>query len=302
MSEVMKTLMQKHPKLAQRMNEEKNSLTSNPIQILTSPSSDCPYNKCDGSGWIWKKDWSKRNNPNPKVLDEWKEQCECYEQMMKQKQIEKRLELSNVPPIFKNATVGSFNPNIYKSNESIEIAGIAKKAAANYVTNFLTMQQKGKGIYLYSKVKGSGKTRLASSVANALVKMYGVNIAFLKSDDLMDSVKNTFNAESSITEKDIIKTFREVDVLIIDDVAVEKNSDFSERILFKILDYRLERLKATIFTSNRTIDDIGQIYKEGRIESRIKKMAIEIYLPEESVRDEEAEKENEELESILFQN
>lgn len=282
------------------MNEEKNSLTSNPIQILTSPSNDCPYKKCDGSGWIWKRDWSKRSIPG--AADEWKEQCECYEQMMKQKHIEKRLELSNVPPIFKNATVGSFNPNVYKKKESIEIAGVAKKAAANYVTNFRMMQEKGKGIYLYSKVKGSGKTRLASSVANALVKMYGVNIAFLKSDDLMDSIKNTFNADSAITEKDIIKTFREVDVLVIDDVAVEKNSDFSERILFKILDYRLERFKATIFTSNRTIGDIGQIYKEGRIESRIRKMAIEIYLPEESVRDGEAEKENEELEGILFKN
>ncbi|WP_165786624.1 ATP-binding protein [Heyndrickxia camelliae] len=262
------------------------------------PSDKCPYHKCDGTGWIWKRDWSKRHLPNKK--DEWQEQCDCYEQLMKQREIERKLDLAQIPPIFKDATVNSFDVNLYKQSDSRETATTAKKAAANYVSNFKTMQEYGKGLYLFSEVKGSGKTRLVSSIANALMKMYGVDLAFLKADDLLTQIKKTFNGKTESTESEIIQLFRNVEVLVIDDIAVEKSTDFAERVFFNVLDYRLEHKKVTLFTGNKTIDNLGNVYIEGRVSSRIKKMSLEVYMPEESIRDDEAESENKELEKILF--
>jgi len=43
---------------------------------------------------------------------------------------------------------------------------------ANFVQNFNQMQEQGKGLYLYSETKGSGKTRLMASVVNALTAVY----------------------------------------------------------------------------------------------------------------------------------
>jgi len=280
------------------MNDAKKLLESNPIEILTSPSDLCPYKQCDGTGWIWKRGWSKRHVKNEK--DEWQEECECYQQLMKQKEINRKLDLAQVPPIFKDATVNSFDVNAYEKKESQETAAIAKKAAANYVSNFPTMKEYGKGLYLFSEIKGSGKTRLISSVANALVKIYGVELAFLKADDLLTQIKKTFNGPSNTSEDEIVKIFRRVDVLVIDDIAVEKPSDFAERIFFNVLDYRLEHKKVTLFTSNKTIDNLREIYIEGRVGSRIQKMAMEIYMPEESIREQEAESENKALERMLF--
>ncbi|MBU5214388.1 ATP-binding protein [Heyndrickxia oleronia] len=289
--------MRQNPRFAKRMKDVKESLESNPIQILTSPSDKCPFHKCDGTGWIWIKDWSKRNT-NEK--DEWQEECECYEQLMKQKEIERKLDLAQVPPIFKDATVNSFDIKRYKKKESRDTAEIARKAATNYVYNFKTMEEHGKGLYLFSEVKGSGKTRLISSVANALVKMYGVDLAFLKADDLLTQIKKTYNDNANTSEDEIVKLFRNVEVLVIDDIAVEKPNEFSERIFFKVLDYRMEHRKVTLFTGNKTIDNLGEVYIEGRVHSRIKKMALEVYMPEESIRDDEAEIENKELEKMLF--
>lgn len=290
----------------QRMNDAKDYLESNPIETLTTPSNDCPFEKCDGKGWIWYKDWSRVNKRDTidekgnRLRAEWMEKCDCFERTEKQREIDKKLDLSGIPPIFKDATVGSFDVNKYKLRESREVAKIAKTAAANYVQNYPLMKENGKGLYFYSGVKGSGKTRLASSIANALVKMYGVDIAFIKAPDLMNQVRKTFKGDSETTEAEIVATFRKVEVLIVDDLALKESTEFEERILYDIVDYRMENNMPTIFTSNVTALNLEKIYKGGRVNQRIKKMAVEIYMPEESIREAEAKAESDELERILL--
>lgn len=279
------------------MNDAKELLESNPIEILTSPSDKCPFYKCDGTGWIWIKDWSKRHEKN--VVDEWQKECDCYKKQKKQREIDRKLDLSGIPPLFAKATVHSFDTMRYGTQKDREIADIAKKAAINFVENYPVMKEHGKGLYLYSQVKGSGKTRLASSIANALVKKHGADIAFIKSADIISQVKKTFNSKET-SASEVVETFRKVEVLVVDDLALKGASDYEEGILYDIMDYRLEHKKPTIFTSNVTIQGLEKIYPGGRVNKRINKMTMEIYMPEESIRDQEADEENAEFERMLF--
>lgn len=281
------------------MNDVRSSLEANPVEVLTSPSDDCPFRKCDGSGFIWIKDWSKRHQKN--VVDEWKEECECYKQRQKQREINKKLDLSGIPLIFSQATVGSFDVGLYKTQEGKSLAELAKKAAVKFVENYPVMKEHGKGLYLYSQVKGSGKTRLASSIANALVKLYGADIAFIKSADLISQVRKTFNSKERSADE-VIKAFRDVEVLVVDDLALKGATQFEEGVLYDVMDYRMEHKRPTIFTSNVTITELEAIYPGGRVNKRINKMAMSINLPEESIRDQEADDENTEFENILFGN
>ncbi|GKV54265.1 IstB-like ATP-binding protein [Sporosarcina sp. NCCP-2222] len=253
--------------------------------------------KCDGSGFIWIKDWSKRHEKN--VMDECKKECDCYQQQQKQREIDKKLDLSGIPPIFSRATVHSFDTSLYTSDEDRNIAEVAKIAAVNFVENYPIMKEHGKGLYLYSRVKGSGKTRLASSIANALIKQYGADIAFIKSADLISQVKKTFGSKET-NASDVVATFRKVELLIVDDLALKGATSFEEGVIYDVMDYRMENKKPTILTSNVTIQDLENIYPGGRVNKRINKMAMEIYMPEESIRDQEAEQENAEFEKILF--
>lgn len=280
------------------MNDARSSLESNPIEILTYPSDKCPMKKCDGTGWIWIKDWSKRHEKN--VMDERWEKCDCYNGLIKQREINSKLDLSGIPPIFSHVTVHSFDVSRYTTQDNRNIADIAKKAAINFVENYPVMKEHGKGLYLYSQIKGSGKTRLASSIANALVKLHGADIAFIKSSDLFNQIRKTFDRKSEVTKSDVVQSFREVELLVIDDLALKEATAFEEEELYNITDYRLEHKKPTIFTSNVTIQDLENIYPGGRVNKRISKMTVEIYMPEESVRDQEAEQENAEFEKILF--
>ena len=294
----------------QRMNDARESLESNPIEIMTSPSDECASGKCDGTGWLWFKNWSRLNmrdgyNEEGEWVDEslraeWMEKCVCHDQLVKQREVDKKIDLSGIPPIFKDSTVQSFRIEKYKLEESKELAKVARKAAANYVTNFELMRESGKGLYFYSEVKGSGKTRLACSIANAIVNMYGMDIAFIKSSDLMSQVYKTMNKNSETTRSEIIEIFRKVELLVIDDLALKDASEFEEGVFYDITDYRLEHKKTTIFTSNVKISDLDKTYPGGRIDQRINKMTLEIYMPEESIRDEEADEENAALEEILL--
>ncbi len=303
------------------------------ITCITTPSDKCPKSLCDGSGFRWFVDYHKKMNPdyyfnekrrlqqeiyaaeqsddNTKANElnkqlkevtknpEWQKPCECYQQKIKEQEIAKKLDLSGIPTIFKGVMLNDFKTDIYQSEVDRTAAKLARKSAANYVANYEQMKAAGKGLYFYSEIKGSGKTRIASSIANALINLYDLNVVFIKAADISLQVRKTFKKNES-SEHEVLRAFKEADVLIIDDFAVENNTDYMEELLTKILDYRMEQKNITLITSNIMQDDIDNLYKAGRVKSRVKKMCYEVIMPEESIRDEEAKRENESLEHILF--
>lgn len=346
-SEVFQQMMKENPRLEQRMKDVQNSLGSRGIECRTIPSDACPNKKCDGSGFLWYIDYYKKMHPEKVAEDirkhrelyavaheandqqemdridavlkdlkkesEWWEQCDCYEQKQNEQKIAKKLDLSGMPEKFRKVKVLGFKTDVYKQEVSRTDATLAKRIATNFITKYEEIE-KGKGLYFYSSIKGAGKTRLACSIGNALMSMYGKTIVYMKADDLFLQIRKTYKDSNDETEDEILKIYREADVLIIDDIAVEKPSDFAGRVLYNILDARMENFKTTLITSNKTIDELADVYqardKHGniipnsdggeRLKSRINKMCYQVNMPEESVRDIEAQQENSAFEQILF--
>ncbi|WP_176713717.1 ATP-binding protein [Pseudobacillus wudalianchiensis] len=228
--------------------------------------------------------------------------CKCREI----KVLERKLSAAQMPDEFKSITIQSFNINIYEQDESKKRAAKAKRIAGNFVKNFDLMKEKGKGLYLYSSIKGSGKTRLAASILNALLKTQDskenpLSIYYSPTADLIGEIKKTFSEESSIRSSDIIDSVKKVDVLILDDIGVEKVTDWVEETFTRILDFRLQHQKITIFTSNLSIDELDYKYPQGRISSRIEKMTYPVHMPEEKIRSKLAKQENENLLDLLLE-
>lgn len=272
---------------------------------ITKPSDACPFNYCDGSGWIWWKDYSlqfQKVKDYRKSLpkDEWMEECEC----LKQKELQRKIRLSHVPENFRDAKINNFNIDVYVKSESKDAAMVAKEAAKNFVWFYSDFKKKGKGLYFYSKTKGSGKTRIISSIANAITAQYkNEQVLYIHANNLLEEIKSKFGNKDDVTSQDIIQIFSKTDLLIIDDLGVEMLSDSSgwiERTMTTIINSRLEAKRVTIFSSNYRINELNSVYKQGRIQSRIAEMAIEIQMPEEDVRTKLAQENNEEMEYLLF--
>jgi DNA replication protein DnaC len=253
-------------------------------QILNVISKQCPYEQCDGTGWMLVRD--------DKGICYMRE-CRCHYDL----QITNKLKSAKVPIEFIDASVNSFKTDIYKMKESQERAAIAKKIAIKYVENYEIFKDWGKGLYLFSETKGSGKTRLAVSILNALIKKYDVRGFYIQY--LLDEIKNTFN-NSSHSAYEIIRQFTEAELLVVDDFAVEKATDWSEEMFTKILNDRMNYKRPTIITSNIQINQLSKKYRAGRIESRIEKMTFPVHLPDENVRSYLAQQENERIAEFIF--
>ncbi len=125
-----------------------------------------------------------------------------------------------------------------------------------------------KDLYLAGTV-GSGKTRLACSLANEATRL-GRSAAFCDVATLIDEARKAEFQRSAESDPDPLHKLKRIDVLILDDVgALEKASDFTLRTLLTLYNQRLAQQRRTIWTSNKKLDELGAIFNDDRLPSRI---------------------------------
>lgn len=191
----------------------------------------------------------------------------------------------------------SFDINIYNEQEDKSLASVAKRVCINYVKEFERFETEGKGLYLYSSAKEAGKTRLAISLLNALIKQSKIEGFYITTKNLFDELRASFNEG---TTQNILNKFMSVPVLVLDDLGVEKTSEWTESTFTQILDTRMNQKRVTIITSNLTQDELNDVYTNGRVSSRIKKMTVPIQMPNEDIRAKIADKANDDILSDLL--
>ena len=261
--------------------QQKNTETWN----VLNATSDCKYGKCDGNGLS--------HMVNIKTGDFKSQYCKCREEKI----YNDRLKFANIPTEFEALTVNSFRVDLYSKEVTRNIAMNARTMITNYVMNFPKFQELGKGIYLYSNTKGSGKTRLAVSLGNVLLRNLKQQVKFITCSDLLKEIKNTYNKESKYSESQLVDSINKVDILIIDDIGVERPTSWVNEMLFNVLDNRMKHNKITIFTSNCAVEELEH---DERLKSRLTKMCIPVKMPEEDIRKFLAYRENESLQDVLL--
>lgn len=218
----------------------------------------------------------------------WAENCKCTELKIMQG----RIRFADIPTEFKDIKVAEFKTSLYKLQKSKELAANAKIIAKNYILNFDKLKEKGKGLYFYSNEKGSGKTMLAIAIGNALMNMYKVNVKFVTTIGLLGEIKKTYDKDSQVKESELLNALKMVQVLILDDIGTENQTGWVNEIFYQILNTRMTSNLITLFTSNV---HNANLKHDNRIKSRIEKMAVPIQMPEESIRRQQADKENEDI-------
>ena len=101
---------------------------------------------------------------------------------------------------------------------------------------------------------GTGKTLLASAMVDALVDKNKCEI--IKVIDVVRELKASWSKESKATEEGIIKSFVDLDLLILDEVGSQFGSDTEKLFIFDIIDGRYQEMKQTVLISNLDIDGI----------------------------------------------
>lgn len=125
--------------------------------------------------------------------------------------------------------------------------------AMEYTKHFDEHAKTGKGLYICGG-NGIGKTHIAVATAKAVLKK-DYSVIFKTSIGLMEEIKKRFKA-SDDSEYEVIQAYKDADLLVIDDIGQEQQTEWSVSILFSIINDRYENEKPVVFTSNYTPDEL----------------------------------------------
>lgn len=216
-----------------------------------------------------------------KVLTLDYERCNCKEakvywneydlKKLKMLEEERKLELmqefaQKVDKIIKNSKMSKRNLN-YKF-ENFEVNSNNKKvyqSLKEYSEKLVNLKER-KGLILVGN-NGVGKTHLACSIANELIKN-GIPIIYGTLINLLAELKNSYDSDNNISEREIIKLYEKVNLLIIDDLGKENPSEWGLEKLFTIINSRYENNLPVIITTNYNQNSLAErLSLNGEIET-----------------------------------
>lgn len=195
--------------------------------------------------------------------------------------MDRRLRFAALPDAFREMELKTFRTDIYQMPESRDKIKGACQVIKTYLDNFSQMQERGIGLYMWSNAKGSGKTRMAASIANHLMREKGVQVKFSTSLNIIQEIKNTWDDKEKKSESRLLDALSTAEVLIIDDFGMEQLTAWINNKFFQILNERYINNRVTILTSNIPFENLEY---DDRITDRIGEKMLKIAFPEESIR------------------
>ena len=95
---------------------------------------------------------------------------------------------------------------------------------------------------------GSGKTHLAVAIASAM-EQDGKKIFFAFVPELMDYLRSAFSPSNSMNSGKIFDEVKRSSMLILDDLGVERDSEWSQERLYQIIVHRQNYRLPTVITT-----------------------------------------------------
>lgn len=147
----------------------------------------------------------------------------------------------------------------------------ASKAARGYAKNFSDFKKAGKGLMFYGNV-GTGKTFLASCIANALIDQC-IPCLVTNFSRIINQIQATFDERQKY-----IDSLNDFDLLVIDDFAMERSTEYVNEIVYNVIDSRYRAGKPLIVTTNVPVSEMRnpQDMAKQRIYSRISDMCLPV--------------------------
>jgi DNA replication protein DnaC len=190
---------------------------------------NCP--QCDGTGWKpIEVDGIRRVTP-----------CDC--QNLERAAL--LLKQARIPPRYEHCDLESFD--VRKSRETGQ-ANPSLEHAKFYATHFVDEYPTDFGL-LFVGPTGVGKTHLAVAVLRELMIRKGVECLFYDFHDLLKAIRDSYNPVSQSTELNVLQPVLDAEVLLLDELAASKPSDWVKETLHHIINSRYNNKRVTLVTT-----------------------------------------------------
>ena len=145
------------------------------------------------------------------------------------------------------------------------------KTAKAYADNFDEMKEEPMGLTFFGTV-GTGKTYLAACIANAVIdKGYTCRMTTF---DIIDADLS----EMRSGKREYMEELKECDLLIIDDLAAERDTEYMQSKVYTVINQRYLAQKPIIVTTNLEKKQLVNTKdpQKGRILSRLLEMTVPV--------------------------
>lgn len=141
--------------------------------------------------------------------------------------------------------------------------------ARKYVANFDAMRSQGTGLLLCGSV-GTGKSFLAAAIANELINQ-GTPCLMTNFSRIISRVSEKFGGDQKYLDD-----LNRFDLLIIDDLGSERDTEFTWEKVMNVVDARYRAGLPLIITTNLTLKDLADPsdIRRQRVFSRLKEMCV----------------------------
>lgn len=177
---------------------------------------------------------------------------------------------AGIPERFKQRTLESYVVNLDNSKQQ-KIFNFCK----DYAANFQQIRKTGQSFMMLGTV-GTGKTHLSIGVALEVMRN-GNSAVFSSASKIFRAIKDTYHKGSHQKESEVMAIYTQCDLLIIDEVGVQRGSDFEKETFFDVINERYENMRPTIILSNLTIEEI-KVFLGERVFDRLRENGGKAFL------------------------
>jgi len=156
------------------------------------------------------------------------------------------IRLANIPPRWREVTFSTLDPKIHPA---------AQRLAREYAEGF---SKESPSLVFYSPGNGTGKTTLAACIINYVLHERRVPVMFGKARDIMLGIRKTFSDHYE-TEAEILDKVSYVDLLLLDDVGVDRPSEWIKSTYWTLMDRRFDWMLPVVVTTNKPLDGKGEV-------------------------------------------
>lgn len=226
--------------------------------------------------------------------------CKCKKEKLdkKQQEFESREKQQRLKQIINNSlmTGEALEKTFYNwdhNKASEKMFNIAKR----YTDNFKEMKDKNVGLLIYGE-PGNGKTYMTYAIANELL-IKGIPVVAVHIDALLNRIKQTFNSYGKEGEATVLNALNNADLLIIDDLGTEQDTEWSNKTIYNIIDNRYRSGLPLIVTTNIPLKDIEEKYHKRTYDRLVNEMCTPVRNDSKSLRVDKGKEKTRLLSSLL---
>ena len=185
--------------------------------------------------------------------------------------------------VAKNRSIGLPDPGLRKHTFENDLGYNPKqiRMAKRYVQHWEEMQKNSTGLLLWGDV-GTGKSFIAGCIANTLLDK-GVPVIMTNFARLLNKLTDMYAGDRTA----YIDSFKRYPLMIIDDLGVERNSEFAREQVFSVIDSRYRSELPMIVTTNLTLEELQhpEDLSRSRIYDRVLERCLPIRVNDQNIRE-----------------